>query len=155
MNKETKKEQTSTYLFPFQIHDVRLYDVNITRCDSENEDDRESSGATIMLLHGNESIDNEEFGILLTFQSDFPQDDKPVCNIQISIEGLFHSIVDKDTIKEEVLNKFRDSDAIVILWPYLRQILHDITERMKLGIPPIPVIDPRALLKDYEPNDKD
>ena len=33
-----------------------------------------------------------------------------------------------------------------ILWPYLRQTLHDLTNRMQLGIPPLPIIDPRALV---------
>jgi len=64
----------------------------------------------------------------------------------MSLEGRFKSLVEVNTIKKEVLERFKSLDAIILLWPYLRQHLHDLTSRMRLELPPIPTLDVQAVL---------
>jgi preprotein translocase subunit SecB len=51
-----------------------------------------------------------------------------------------------DTIKPEVVSRFKETDALILLWPYLRQMLHDLTTRLRLDVPPLPIIDPGTLV---------
>jgi preprotein translocase subunit SecB len=84
---------------------------------------------------------------LLTFKTLLPIDEKSKCEIELSIEGVFHTLTELDEIQSEVIENFISKDAIVLFWPYLRQYLHDITEKMRLGMRPLPIIDPRALVE--------
>lgn len=147
MTKRMVKPELSHNLapFPFQLLDVRLYEVAIERCDPEDEQTKKIP-ISIGLASFDQDNSGDQFRIHLAFDASFPIDDKPVCTIHISIEGMFKAIVDIGTIKPDVVKRFKDNDSIVLFWPYLRQMLHDLTYRMGLGIPPLPVIDPRALV---------
>jgi hypothetical protein len=141
-----KQERKSSTWFPFQLVDVRLYEITAERWDPEQEAPEEPP-LSILLHPGDEPPDAEEFGLLLTFETVFFSDGSPECTLYLAIEGRFKAMVDISTIKPEVIEQFKSDDAIVLFWPYLRQMLHDITDRMRLGIPPLPVIDPRALVQ--------
>jgi len=131
--------------FPFQLLDVRLYEVVVERFDpAEGEEDEVP--ISIGLVSLDEEDESERFRIHLAFDASFPIDDKPLCKIHLSIEGMFKPIVDVKTIKPDIVERFKKNDSIVLFWPYLRQTLHDLTNRMRLGIPALPIIDPRALV---------
>jgi preprotein translocase subunit SecB len=150
-NSPSKNHMT---LFPFQLKDIRLYEVNIERCDPEVKENK-TFPVSIGLISSDIDLEDGDFGMLLTFDAGFPMDDKPVCKIHLSIEGIFHSVVDVDTIKPEVVERFKSKDAMVLFWPYLRQTLHDITDKMHLGIPPLPIIDPIALIEAISDESRD
>jgi len=133
--------------FPFQLLDVRLYEVVVERFDSLEEE----SGRTPISI-GLASLpaenEDEQFRVHLALDASFPVDDEPLCKIHLTVEGIFQPIVDIRTVKPEVIERFKNNDSIVLFWPYLRETLHDLTTRMRLGIPPLPVIDPRMLVKE-------
>ncbi len=141
---DTEKEKIELSPFPFQMVDIRLYEIYAERCDPEDKE--ASMPVAISLLKGKEPIDADEFGLLLKFETGFPADEKPHCKISLALEGYFKSIVDVSTIKEETINTFKNVDALVLFWPYLRQTVHDLTNRMRLDFPPLPLIDPRGLI---------
>lgn len=143
---ETKPNQALAP-FPFQLLDVRLYEVVVERCDPEDEK-TEKIPISIGLASIDDDDDDDQFRIHLAFDASFPIDKEPVCRIHLSIEGMFRPIVDVTTIKPEVVEQFKNNDSIVLFWPYLRQMLHDLTSRMRLAIPPLPVVDPRALVRE-------
>lgn len=155
-DKKTSPGKSQLTLFPFQLNDIRLYEIVIERCDPEDKDNK-ALPVSIGLVSSDIDSESGDFGILLTFDAGFPIEDKPVCKIHLSIEGLFHPVVDVDTIKPEVMDKFKSQDAMVLFWPYLRQTLHDIMDRMHIGIPPLPIIDPSVLVEaiSKEPIDKE
>jgi len=132
-------------MFPFQLVDIRLFEVEVKRRDSNGKEVK-SKPITIGLAPGNKLPDGEEFSILLVFDATLPPDDEPACYIHLAIEGEFKTVVDISTIKAEVVEQFKSNDAIVLFWPYLRESLHDLANRMRLSIPPLPIIDPRALI---------
>jgi len=144
-----KQERELSALSPFQLVDIRLYEIRAERWDPEQEAPEELP-LSILLHTGDEPPDAEEFGLLLTFETVFISDDSPECTIFLAIEGRFQAMVDMSTIKPEVIQQFKSQDAIVLFWPYLRQMLHDITDRMRLGAPPLPIIDPRTLLSSTD-----
>jgi hypothetical protein len=131
--------------FPFQLTDVRLFRVSTERHTPEQEGE-EPPALTIVLIKGEEPPTALEFSLWLQFESDLPHSDAPECSINLSIEGRFRAVVDPTDLKPEVLERFKAADAILLLWPYLRETLHNLTDRMRLGVPPLPVIDARALL---------
>jgi len=154
-DKKRSPGKAQVALFPFQLNDIKLYEIIIERCNPEDKENK-ALPVSIGLVSSDIDVEGGDFGMLLTFDAGFPIDDKPVCKIHLSIEGLFHAVVDVDTIKPEVIDKFKSKDAMVLFWPYLRQTLQDITDRMHIGIPPLPIIDPSVLVEalSEEPIDK-
>lgn len=58
---------------------------------------------------------------------------KAVLNIECEFEGHFHASI----VKREFAKRFADSELRLVLWPYFRQFVSDITARM--SIPPLVV----------------
>jgi preprotein translocase subunit SecB len=148
--KEKKKKETldpKASLFPFQLVDVRLYEINVERCEPQKENESEVPDLKVLLHSGSEPPEAENFSLLLTFETNFLfEDNTPTCKLFMAIEGFFVSVVDVDTIKPEVVSRFKETDALILLWPYLRQMLHDLTTRLRLDVPPLPLIDPGTLV---------
>jgi preprotein translocase subunit SecB len=147
----SKKSSQAIAPFPFQLIDIRLYDVIVERCNSADE-----TSERVPISIGLASFDDEDdsFRIHLAFDASFPIDKAPLCRIHLSIEGKFQPIVDISTLNPDVITKFKENDSIVLFWPYLRQMLHDLTNRMRLSIPPLPVIDPRTLVQTNDESDE-
>ena len=141
----TTEEELTTSAFPFQLLDIRLLEVNTERHTSEGESE-EPPSLSIVLIKGEEPPTSPEFSLYLQLETELPHGDAPECSISLSIEGRFKAIVDPITLKAEAIEQFKAADAILLLWPYLREAFHDLTHRMRLGVPPLPVIDARALL---------
>jgi len=144
-NTDSTTEGWATSAFPFQLTNVRLFHVSTERHVPEQEGEGPSS-LSILLVKGEEPPTSPEFSLRLQFEAELPHGDAPECSISLSIEGHFEVIVDPTTLRPEVIERFKESDAILLLWPYLRETLHNLTNRMRLGMPPLPVIDARALL---------
>jgi preprotein translocase subunit SecB len=140
--------------FPCQLVDVRLYEISVKRHQPDRKG-QEPASLKVLLHQGNEPPSTQQFGLLLSFESDLPFADAPEYTISLAIEGLFKLIVDANTIRPETLERFKVADAMVLLWPYLRQTLHDITTRMRLDIPPLPVVDARSLVMIEDEEDKE
>ena len=132
-------------VFPFQLVDVRLYELAAKRRTEEGDPIAEVP-YSVNILRGSEPEDADEFGLLLSFQATVPAGKGIKSDISMSLEGRFKSLVEVNTIKKEVLERFKSLDAIILLWPYLRQHLHDLTSRMRLELPPIPTLDVQAVL---------
>jgi len=150
MMKDTSEVQeiNLSNLFPYQLVDIRLYEIAISRCDQEKEGAKEKDEYPIKIrLHESDLVgDTDAIALLLAFDATFDDEEKPVCDIHLSIEGRFNPVVDPASVEAEKLERFKSQDALVLFWPYLRQILHDVTDRMRLRIPPLPILDQRAIM---------
>ncbi len=144
-NTDSTTEGLATSAFPFQLTGTRLFHVSTERHVPEQEGE-EPPSLSILLIRGEEPPRSPEFSLWLQFETELPHGDAPECSISLSIEGHFETIVDPTTLKPEVVERFKVADAILLLWPYLRETLHNLTDRMHLSVPPLPVIDARALL---------
>ena len=135
----------ATSSFPFQLTDTRLFQASAERHAPEHEGE-EPPSLSILLIKGEEPPTSPEFSLWLRLNAAVPHGDAPKCSISLSIEGCFKAIVDTTTLKPEIIERFKTADAILLLWPYMRETLHNLTSRMRLGLPPLPVIDARSLL---------
>jgi preprotein translocase subunit SecB len=144
-NNDSSAKGLARSSFPFQLTDIRLFHVSTERHTLEQESE-EPPSLSIVLIKGDEPPTASEFALLLQLEADLPHSDAPECSISLSVEGYFEAIIDPTTLKPEVIERFKAADAILLLWPYLRETLHNLTDRMRLGVPPLPVIDARALL---------
>jgi len=140
-----EEAQVPLYLYPFQLTDVSLHEIVVTHHDPDQAE-QEEVPLKLRLIIGSEPPDADEFGLLLTFETTVPVDE-PEYDIFLAIEGSFEATPEVEIPDPETIERFKSSDAAILLWPYLRQTLHDITTRMRLGLPPLPIIDPRALVE--------
>lgn len=139
MNEKTTFSDDRLKLAPFQLSDVRLFEIKVERCDSKDIVDELQFQADLESTDIKE--DDNSFLLKVNLQTKIPDGKDSICELELSVEARFHPIVDIDTIKKEFLDDFRSRTGFFILWPYVRQYLHDITSRLRLGIPPLPMID--------------
>ena len=52
--------------------------------------------------------------------------------------GLNYILTDKIEIDDEILEKY-ERNAIFNVWPYLRNTVSDLSHKMELNLPPIPL----------------
>jgi preprotein translocase subunit SecB len=142
---QTKEATQKIDRFPFQLVNVRLYEVHTERCEFA-EEKPENAVFNFSLMKGNEPLDSTDFGILLAFDGVIPSGEKNGCRLKVSVEGRFATTVNPEVLKSEAIEQFRNLDSSVLLWPYLRQYVQDLTTRLGLGLPPLPTLDVRALL---------
>lgn len=141
----TTEEGFATSAFPFQLMDIHLFHISAERHFPEQEGE-EAPSLSILLVKGEEPPTSPKFSLLLQLETELPHGDAPECSISLSIEGRFEAIVDPTTLRPDVIERFKAADAILLLWPYMRETLHNLTDRMRLRVPALPVIDARALL---------
>lgn len=133
-------------LFPYQLTDVRLYEIKTERMQVEKTTPT-SPIFSVQLQTPSEIPEGNEFSMVLSLETNFLTEEKiPECFLSISIEGIFSLVVDKNTIKPEVFQEFREKTAILLLWPYLRQSVYDITARLRLPVYPLPIANPVGLI---------
>jgi preprotein translocase subunit SecB len=145
-----RNSEESLSFFPVQMIRVRLYNIHIGHRDFDPETD-EQLPLKVRLVQDDSPPEAKQFGLLLRFETFFsPDDGDKGYFISLAIEGFFEAIVDIETIKPEIIERFKSRDAILLLWPYLRQTLQDITIRMSLDMPILPILDARALLASPE-----
>ncbi len=132
-------------LFPFQLTAVRMHDVRAERCKIP-EDKKEAATFGLAIKQSEDPPEAKEFGILLSFEGTIPSGKNESCKVSVGVEGIFKTTVDPSVLKADVIKRFRQTDSAVLLWPYLRQYVHDLTCRLDLGLPPLPVLDVRAML---------
>jgi len=102
--------------------------------------------STELLLLAEEDPDAAEFTLGLLFQVEHMGVRDSVFDLIIALEGDFEAIVEPETIDREVAEQFRTQDVVSLLWPYLREVVQDITSRMRLDMPPLPIVDARRLV---------
>jgi len=131
-------------LFPFQMLDVRLRSVNAEA--GQPTETEESHPLKITLLTEIDTVPDKPFRIGLAFQVNNLRAGDESFSLSMVIEGLFRITVDPEEVDEETFERFIKGDVILLLWPFLREAVYDITRRMGLEVSPLPLIDARQLL---------
>jgi preprotein translocase subunit SecB len=139
MSSDHEIATTKLPLAPFRLSDIRIHEIKVERCDDHQADDE----IEFQLVLKSSKIDSEDnsFFLKLMLQTQVPDGKDSVCNLELSIEGRFEAIVDIKTLREDVIDDFRSRTGLFLMWPYLRQHLHDLTNRLRLEVPPLPLID--------------
>jgi preprotein translocase subunit SecB len=131
-------------LSPFQMLDVRLKEVSAKILESDEIEGGESD-VQIRLIEDDGQDSDQGFDLALYFRILEIDEEDASFELSVTLEGHFEAIVEPTTIDEQSVRRFKRVDAITLLWPYLRETVHSMTERMGLNRPPLPIINPRQL----------
>ena len=141
--------QVTARLFPFQMVSVRLGEIHaaVHKTDTDKEEGTAAEEPLRIVILSDEDENYEEFDLALVFeiQSEISEGEA-ILSLSVMIEGHFEALVDPETIDRGVIHRFKESEVITLLWPYMRETVHNITDRMGLGFPPLPIVDARHLI---------
>jgi len=143
--KSRKRVPVDDIEFPLQLIGLRIHEVTVQRTTRE-EPPPKGLPLSIRLLAPETDSDSPERSVLAVFETTAPDREGRACKIFLSLEGTFHQAADAGPLPLATSKDFEGRHALVLLWPYLRQYLFDLTTKLDLRVPPLPVVDPRALL---------
>lgn len=140
--------------YPYQLLDVRLFEARIDRLENE-EPVLEDEKSKIQLAYSksiNKDAEKDLISVLLQVVIDGSDQEKSGYHIEFSLEGLFNSIPKNDEVGEAVQKEFEEVSSVSLLWPYVREYLHNFSWRMRLDIPVLPTLN--SLSMPDEPADE-
>ena len=130
--------------FPVRLVDVRLKEVHAELVEiDEGAGERPSKVYTV----GEQHPDLQRFFGTLGLEARLVLSDEEMLDLSVRVEGAFE-LTSASEQEEETVEAFQERDLIPLLWPYLREQVHSITHRMRLGVSPLPLIDVRTLVED-------
>ena len=139
-------------LYPLQLLDVRLYEADIKRIDSDDvRDDGEPDdvqaptprlGVQVKSLRHDES---RSASVRVTLEVDGPNHESPDFRLSFTIEGCFEAQVALDEIDEATWEEFENTSAMALMWPYAREVLQSFTRRMRVDLPVLPTLNRLAM----------
>lgn len=154
MKQQTRKAEASiqyegaVLFFPIQLTDVRLKEIHAEIVEATEEDEQKPTTRVSSTLE--ENPDPEGFFATLRLDTCRMAGEEEVLTLAVTVEGAFEAVGDLDEIDQEVAQQFMERDILLLLWPYLREQVHSLTRRMRLPVPPLPVVDVRTLAKSDE-----
>jgi preprotein translocase subunit SecB len=140
-------EVVQRYYFPFQMKDVKIEQIHAEICEQQDE---KNEPATHILLLGDEDLDPKEFDLALHFEVQNMDAGEERFDLSMILLGHFVATVDPRALDQEIIREFQEKEAFGLLWPYLREAVFNITERMRLGMPPLPILDFRQSIEDQD-----
>ena len=135
--------------YPLQLLDVRLYSLRVQRHQSSrsagaDEDEREALPLAIdttVEWHSEHSV-----SVWLAIEVRGPYSDHPEYEMELELEGLFQSSVNKEELDPETLHQFEEVSSLVSLWPYAREQFHDLSFRMRVDLPVLPTLSHTSMV---------
>ncbi len=141
-------------LYPLQLLDVRLYEADIERIDAEPDQESDVGGpaeeqvpAPRLTVHVGIQRHDEtrRASVFLTTEIEGPDPEAPDFRLSVTIEGLFDALVDLVEIDSSVWQEFEDTSSVSLLWPYVREVVHSFTRRMRVDVPVLPTLNQLTL----------
>lgn len=145
----SKSARSSTGIpsFPVRLVDVRLRKVHAELAEIEEGDEE---FVFKIFVSTEEQPDQERFFAILELDAQRRVDEEEMVILTVAVEGAFESVEGSGETDEKAGQEFAEKDTIVLLWPYLREQVHSLTGRMRLRVPPLPVVDVRTLIEGGE-----
>ena len=138
--------------YPYQLLDVRLFEARIDRLEKENPvlEDGESKIQLAYSKSINKDAEKDLISVLLQVVIDGSDQEKTGYHIEFSLEGLFNAIQGDDEVDEVLQEEFEEISSVSLLWPYVREYLHNFSWRMRLEIPVLPTLNSLSTLDKPE-----
>lgn len=159
MKQQTRKNEAGSQydrgipFFPIQLTDVRLKEIHAEVAGAAEEDEQEATTRVSSTIE--ENPDPEGFFATLRLDTCRTAGEEEVLTLAVTIEGAFRAVGDLDEIDQEIAEEFMERDILLLLWPYLREQVHSLTRRMRLPVPPLPVVDVHTLVQAGEAGEPD
>lgn len=139
------EDATAIPSFPVRLVDVRLKEVHAELTDV---DEGSTESPSKVYTVGEQHPDSKTFFGILGLEARLILTDQEMLELRVTVEGAFELIADSEDEEPETIQAFQEGDLIPLLWPYLREQVHSITHRMRLGVSPLPLVDVRTLVED-------
>jgi len=151
MKKQTRNPETGIQcegagpFFPIQLTDVRLKEIRAKVVEATEEGKQEAT--TRVSSTFDEHPHPEGFFATLRLDTCRMAGEDEVLTLAVTVEGAFEAVGDLDEMDQRVAQQFMERDILLLLWPYLREQVHSLTRRMRLPVPPLPVVGVHALVQ--------
>lgn len=146
---KTTTPQASPKIFPIQFVDVVLYDMNINRnLDNMSEDQVVSVAINIEMA--SPVIQESRMEVAMKLAINIPTQESPLFAIKITLNGVFMLTNTDKSSMNELAAEFAQTTAPSLMWPYARELLQNLSLRMR--IPPLilPTLDLRNGQQEIE-----
>jgi len=140
MNDQVDAERDGPPGFPIQLRQAYLYEARVTRRARQKGDSR------------NPTLDAEiagtapdpaggAFSVVLGANVTMPFGARPLLGMaefSCSVIGRFEH---PEPLPDDLRERFCQKEALILLWPYLRASLSELTRMAELPLPPLPTLD--------------
>ncbi len=124
--------------FPIQLVDVYLYEAEVRR-GAKGSDDPEGPTLDTHIGALSPMEPASDFSVRLSADILCPfRGGEAIAKVHTAILGIFH---DTQELSDEARIHFAETQAIMILWPYLRAYTAELTKMTAIDIPILPTLD--------------
>ena len=143
--RSSPKSSEAQVEFPLQLTGIRIHEVVAQRA-REDEPLPKRLPLSIKLVVPTDREEDTARIVLVVFETAAPDREGRACRIHLTLEARFEQAPGSTPLSTRDMADFEAQHAVVLVWPYLRQYLFDLTTKLDLVVPPLPVVDPRALV---------
>jgi len=126
--------------FPIQLREAYLYEANVSRRSRQKGDARKPT-LDAQIQGAAPDPRGGAFSVVLGANVTMPFGTPPVPGVatfSCSVIGRFEH---PEPLPEDFRERFCQKEALVLLWPYLRASLSELTRMAELPAPPLPTLD--------------
>jgi len=136
-------ENLPTYVI--QVSGVRVYEFTARRTPNGPDDPAGPGEPDIRLelLRDWVAPDRKRFRVVYAIHLRHQYNRTQTLNLDCSIEAGFTTTA---PIGARRFSTFREREALVLLWPYLRATLSELTRLLEVRLPPLPMLDVRKVV---------
>ncbi len=144
----------SSESYPFQLVDVRLFDVHVERFHDEKvmASSTEASNEKIVIpLKINFKLEKYENNLVSSFLNlsfSGPLEKTPEYKVEFTLEGVFEADRDFSEIDEKIWDEFKRLSGLTMVWPYAREFSQNILNRMREELPLLPTLNRLIVRRD-------
>lgn len=125
-------------LFRIQLVEVFCAKAEASRVATGKDSGKNEPDPAIQVSYSRLSQAKTEFGVRLEVALD-PAPDEPMrARLKIVVEGRFRA---QDPLEQDDVRLFVDNSSLVLLWPYARGYLAQLSSMLGLQLAPLPTLD--------------
>ncbi len=136
----TSSAQAQVPTFPIRFLDAVLYDLRITRF-PDQADKFMSPGGNLQIEISKPLLVGQRMELAIGLRIQVPNPDEPAFIIEVKLNGIFEITEGTD---EQLINDFVVTSAPFLIWPYARELIQNLTVRMRVLPLMLPTLDLRS-----------
>jgi hypothetical protein len=131
--------------YVIQMSGVRAFQVSARRDRRDPSDTAEHPEPTVKAERVRDWMtpDRKRFRVVWAVTLVYPYSKAMVLHVECSVEGAF---VSTTPVSARRFMSFKDREAFVLLWPYLRATAWELARLLEVRVPPLPLLDVRKVV---------
>lgn len=130
--------------YEIQLSGVRVWELKAARPKRSTEESG-SGAAAVDTGRASDWISDDRTSMRVLWRAtvQYPYSPTRVASIECTVEGRFTATA---PVPPRAFERFKDREAFVLLWPYLRAAVAQIAAMMEAKVPPLPTVDVRKVV---------